>query len=721
MRLREAEAREADDHLVDALGGLLVDAVGGGRALDEALVVGLDRRRRALAAHRPPQPLGLAGREAGERHRDLDHLVLEDDRAERVAQHRLERRVVVGHDVVRVHAQPLAARDVRVDGAAEDRAGPHDRDLDREVVEALGARAVQRLHLRARLDLEDAHRVGLLDRRRRSRRRRTGSARGRSARCACARSSPRSARPRTASRARAGRSSGSPRRRTSPCPTGRAGGPPSPRGRPGSSRSAGASRRSSRPSAGRGGAAARRPRRTAARASPSGRAARRSAPRPRAHALGDLSAGSLPLTIASHSSVDMANGARLSGSLSSAGGPPGSSPSAASTSATVPRTANGSAPRATRSSSPAGRPSALPSSRIAAARLERRERGDQRRPLAPVALVDARDQDLADVAREVEVDVRQRGQLLVQEAAEEQLVRHRVDVREAGEVADDRGHRRAAAAAGRQQRAHRRRPADLDRHVARELEQVAVQQEEAGEAEAVDHPQLLLEAARRGGGARARVALVQLGPAQLGERGDARPRPPSRDSGSRGRSSGRTAAGSPARASAPPRPGARGSGRPSPAARRARARRCRGAAAPRPRATCGCAAPRTRPAAAPARARARGRCRSPPWGPSAAPPARPAGGCGRGRRAGTAAAARPAGGRGRSASSSVRSVGSSCTPRVAQPLRQTSPSACSARVSSEIDGGISARRIRVPTIDWCRPRTIPASPRPVHACAHARG
>ena len=52
-------------------------------------VVGLDRRLRALAAHRPPQPLGLARREAGERDRDLEHLVLEDDRAERLAQHRL--------------------------------------------------------------------------------------------------------------------------------------------------------------------------------------------------------------------------------------------------------------------------------------------------------------------------------------------------------------------------------------------------------------------------------------------------------------------------------------------------------------------------------------------------------------------------------------------------------------------------------------------------------
>ena len=70
------------------------------------------------------------------------------------------------------------------------------------------------------------------------------------------------------------------------------------------------------------------------------------------------------MTRASHSSVDIANGARESGSSHGAGGPPGSIPSAFSTSAATPRIANGSDPRATRSSSAAGSPSTLPSSRI---------------------------------------------------------------------------------------------------------------------------------------------------------------------------------------------------------------------------------------------------------------------------------------------------------------------------------------------------------------------
>ena len=82
-----------------------------------------------------------------------------------------------------------------------------------------------------------------------------------------------------------------------------------------------------------------------------------------------------------------------------------------------------------------------------AARAVGREARDERGVLVAVALGDGDDQLLADVAREVEVDVRDRGQLAVEEAAEREVVRDRVDVREAGQVADDRADRAAAAAA----------------------------------------------------------------------------------------------------------------------------------------------------------------------------------------------------------------------------------------------------------------------------------
>ncbi len=137
VRLGEAEAGEALDLQPDPLGDGGRDAPLR-RAGDEALVVGAQRRLGALAAHRPPQPLGLGGGEAGQRHRHLDHLLLEDDRAERVAQHRLQQRVLVGDLVGGVLAQALAPLYIWVDGAALDRAGPHQRHLHGEVVEVAG-------------------------------------------------------------------------------------------------------------------------------------------------------------------------------------------------------------------------------------------------------------------------------------------------------------------------------------------------------------------------------------------------------------------------------------------------------------------------------------------------------------------------------------------------------------------------------------------------------
>ena len=101
---------------------------------------------------------------------------------------------------------------------------------------------------------------------------------------------------------------------------------------------------------------------------------------------------------------------------------------------------------------------------------------------------------------------------------------------------------------------------------------------------------------------------------------------------------------------------------------------------------------RTRPAAARASARARGRCRSPRTGTPEPPRPAPASARLRARSwrwngplqldpQAVAARRRRAG---------ARSVGSSCTPRAAQPLRQTSPSACSSSVSS----GTAAARER---------------------------
>ena len=146
------------------------------------------------------------------------------------------------------------------------------------------------------------------------------------------------------------------------------------------------------------------------------------------------------------------------------------------------------------------------------------ERGHERRVLASVALVHARDEHVADVAREVEVDVRQRGDLLVEEAPQQELVLDRVDVREPGQVADDRGHARPPPPPRRQHRARGVRAADLDGHLARQLEQVAVEEEEPRQPQGADDPELGLEPARGLLGARpAGVALGDEVAAELGQ------------------------------------------------------------------------------------------------------------------------------------------------------------------------------------------------------------
>ena len=56
------------------------------------------------------------------------------------------------------------------------------------------------------------------------------------------------------------------------------------------------------------------------------------------------------------------------------------------------------------------------------------EARDERCVLAAVALGDGDDQLLADVAREVEIDVGHRGELAVEEAPEREVLRNRIDV-----------------------------------------------------------------------------------------------------------------------------------------------------------------------------------------------------------------------------------------------------------------------------------------------------
>jgi hypothetical protein len=354
-------------------------------------MIAASERLRLIARRRPS---ASPGREAGERHRHLDDLVLEDDRAERLLEHGLERRVVVLDDVAGLLAQLLAAVDVRVDRAALDRAGAHDRHLDRDLLERLGARAPQRGHLRAALDLEDAGGVGVLDRRER-----LGSSNGirersivspvrraiRSTQRSTAESIPRPSR----SIFRKPASEHESLSQWTICR------PVIAAGTTGQQSTSGRVATIIPPECWRGGAAARAPRRRAWPATPSGL-------RPALLAQRDLDVLADRVGPRLRPARDALDLARR---------------------------------QAERLAELADRP----------ARLVGRERGDERGAVAAVALVHAREQDRAHVAREVEVDVGQRGDLLVEEAPEQQLVLDRVDVAEAGQVADDRGDARPAA------------------------------------------------------------------------------------------------------------------------------------------------------------------------------------------------------------------------------------------------------------------------------------
>ena len=394
----------------------------------------------------------------------------------------------VGDLVGGIGAQPLAALDVRVDRPADDRPRADDRHLDRDVVEVLGPRAPQRAHLRARLDLKDPGRVGVLDA---------------LVRRGVVVGDPAEVDPLAA--ARGDVVDAALDRREHPQPEQ-------------------VDLQKARVGAGvlvplRELAALHRCRHE--RHAVHERARRDDHP---ARVLGEMARQAVGLV------------GELDEPLPAPGPPP------------LPEREVDVAVDLQRRPALAAARDALDLARRQPERLAeladraagavRREGRDERRALGAVALVHARDELLAHVAREVEVDVRQRGELLVEEAPEQELVGDRVDVAQAGEMADDRGDARAAAAPRRQQRARVVGPAHLDRDLARELEQVAMQQKEAGQAEAVDDAQLLLQA-RLGllvVRAAARVALVEARLADLGQRAARRCGPRRRDSGSRGRS-----------------------------------------------------------------------------------------------------------------------------------------------------------------------------------------
>src|SRR5450756_3025430 len=95
-----------------------------------------------VTRHRAPEAIRPAGRHAPDRHRDLDDLLLVEDHPKRVLEDPLQQWMWI-----RDRLPALLPVDVRVDGIALDGPRPDDRDLDHQVVEAVGPRAGKGLHL----------------------------------------------------------------------------------------------------------------------------------------------------------------------------------------------------------------------------------------------------------------------------------------------------------------------------------------------------------------------------------------------------------------------------------------------------------------------------------------------------------------------------------------------------------------------------------------------
>src|SRR5215212_1022004 len=147
-----------------------------------------------------------------------------------------------------------------------------------------------------------------------------------------------------------------------------------------------------------------------------------------------------------------------------------------------------------------------------------RESADEGGVVGTEALVDAFDQALTDLARKVEIDIRNGAHLIVDEPAKHQVVCQWIDVGEPDQVADDRADGGPTPASRRKRGREAVHTADLDRDLARKLQQVAIEQEKAGQPVSGDQLQLLLQPLLGGRPVFRVVPAVHLAAADLGEK-----------------------------------------------------------------------------------------------------------------------------------------------------------------------------------------------------------
>ena len=109
-------------------------------------------------SHGAAQVVGFITGEVGCNHGNLHHLLLKNRDAQGAPQGLTQRWIRVDH-VIRA----LAVFKVRVHHAALNRAGPHNGHFNHQIVKRAGFQARQHAHLRAALNLEHAHGVGIAD------------------------------------------------------------------------------------------------------------------------------------------------------------------------------------------------------------------------------------------------------------------------------------------------------------------------------------------------------------------------------------------------------------------------------------------------------------------------------------------------------------------------------------------------------------------------------
>ncbi len=157
MAFRKAIFTEAFDLLENSFcKGLFITTLG--HAVHNPVIVFLQAALAFPRGHCSSQRIGFACSEARCDHRDLHDLLLKDRHAQGSFQRDLQPLARIFNRL-----QTLTPPQIRMYCAALNRTGPHDRDLDHQIVKLLRPQSRQHRHLRTRFDLKHADSVRLRD------------------------------------------------------------------------------------------------------------------------------------------------------------------------------------------------------------------------------------------------------------------------------------------------------------------------------------------------------------------------------------------------------------------------------------------------------------------------------------------------------------------------------------------------------------------------------